>query len=67
MQFREEVKKLLDCKASGICTRDKLVSVYLAKLIEGGDADDSIGESLLNAKTSDDNFVIKILEQINDD
>jgi hypothetical protein len=66
MQFREEIKKLIDCKASGICTRDKLVSAYIAKLIEGDDADESMGEILLQAKRSDDNLLIAILEQLNE-
>jgi hypothetical protein len=66
MQFREVVKKLLDCKADGICTRDKLVSAYMAKMIEGGDSDDSVGEYLLKAKAADDYLVTKILEQIDE-
>ena len=31
---KKAVAKLLNCKAEGICERDKLVNVYLAKRIE---------------------------------
>jgi hypothetical protein len=29
MQFREQIEQLLNCKVSGICQRDKLVSEWV--------------------------------------
>jgi hypothetical protein len=67
MKFHEQVSGLVQCKADGICARDKWMTVYLGKQIEGQEADDSVFHALLMAKESDDNLLVKMLEKINDE
>jgi hypothetical protein len=60
MQFREQIEQLLNCKVSGICQRDKLVTEYLS------DREQAIGD-LLESKVSDDNLLIKLMETLDDE
>jgi hypothetical protein len=60
MQFREQIEQLLNCKVSGICQRDKLVTKYLS------DREQAIGD-LLESKVSDDNLLIKLMETLDDE
>jgi hypothetical protein len=66
MKFHEQVSGLVQCKADGICARDKLMTVYLNKQIMGEDTDDTIFATILSAKESDDKLVIEMLEKLND-
>jgi hypothetical protein len=67
MKFHEQVGELVQCKADGICARDKLVTVWLNKQIMGEDTDGTDFDTLLKAKESDDNLLVKMLENINDE
>jgi hypothetical protein len=66
MKFHEQVSGLVQCKADGICARDKLMTVYLNKQIMGEDTQDTTFYTLLAAKESDDKVVVKMLENLNE-
>ena len=60
MQFRDQVEAMLNCKVSGMCARDGLVTEALKN--KGQDNLDK----LLEAKQADDSLLIEMLKALNE-
>lgn len=60
MQFREQVEAMLNCKVSGMCARDGLVTEALKN--KGNDNPDK----LIDAKLADDHFILELVKSLKD-
>ena len=59
MQFRDQVEAMLNCKVSGMCARDGLVTEELKKKSERFD-------QFFQAKVADDNLLVEILKALHE-
>ena len=58
MRFREQMEQLIQCKVSGICARDGLVTEHLKK-------GDQSFDDLLRTKELDDKLIGELMKEFN--
>ena len=59
MQFRDELESLIQCKVSGMCARDGLVTEYLKNRVDHWD-------QVFQAKQSDDYLLVEMLKALHE-